>query len=502
MQETVGPYRLLRAVDPDGSATVYEAAAPDHQRLAVTVLAASCLSEREYDSVRAAFHAAAQIRHPNLVTPHEFGRDGTSLFIAAPLVDGETLAHYTARTGRLPPLQGLALLAQLFAALACAGQHGWVHSAIHPGHLLLARNGRLKVDGSAGIAAACARRPGHLDSPHHLAPEVRLGKRFDQRADLYSAAVVAYQLLTGALPWEGNGHPGRAGVRPVRSARPGLPAGLDDVFGRALAHDPDARYLRAEDLGSALHAVLGTPVWVRPPMPVRPAGSVAAVPRNEPPVRAHPVLAPALAAEPGLDPALPRRTAVGLLVGCAVIAFWTAGLWKAEGGQDSGERVAAVQAVEAPDSTAPRLPGKAPVGDAGPAPLPPPEAATAAATAAAAATTGPLRDGRQRQPAPPQAAEAPGRLDPTDRPRFAAPRAGQAPTRAVLRTQPRPARERPPPAKSASPERQCQSHEGFMREMCTVLHCATAEFRHHPICIRLHREAQARLQLAESRGVP
>ena len=108
-------------------------------------------------------------------------------------------------------MQGLALLAQLLDALDGAGRHRWVHSAIHPGHLQVARNGQLRIDGSAWVAAACTRRPGPFDSRPYLAPEVRDGGQPDPRADVYAAAVVAYQLLAGALPWEDDG---RTRVRP------------------------------------------------------------------------------------------------------------------------------------------------------------------------------------------------------------------------------------------------------------------------------------------------
>lgn len=507
-QDTVGPYRLLRVVDSDGSATVYEAIEADGgERLSVTVLAppASSLGAGAYDDLRAAVLATAQIRHPNIIAPREVARDGPSLFIVAPRSAGETLAGYTARAGRLPPMQGLALLAQLFSALGCAERHRWVHSALHPGHLHLARNGQLKVDGSAGLAASCAPRPGRFDSPPHLAPEVRLGARPDHRADLYSAAVIAYQLLTGRLPCEADdGEPGAAAPRPVRSLRPGLPAELDDVFARALARRPQARYPCAADLWTALQAALGEPVWDRQHPPARPAGAVANVPRGGSPVRLPAIADPVVADDAGFAAPLSRRTAVGLLVGCTALAFWAADLWKAERVQQSGAGITAAQVIHTLESMERSPTAEGPVGGVAPVPLPLPAAATSDTAASAAAHDGaPSASPRPQHTSPAQgkggSEEAPGARQRPRPPVLAHP---QPPPRARLRAGPDPGRDGQRQAKAASPDLQCRSHEGFAREMCTVLRCATAEFRRHPACVRLHREAEARLQLAESRGAP
>lgn len=402
--------------------------------------------------------------------------------------DGETLAAYLARAGRLPPMQGLALIAQLLSALACAERHGRVHGAIDPAHLGVARNGQLELDIGPPDTPGAA-RPDPIEAPHHLAPEVASGARPDGRSDLYSAAVVAYQLLTGGLPFAAPG----AGVRPVQSLRRDLPAALDDVFRRALARHPQERYPGAAELWAALHGVLGSPVWDRQPVPARSTGT----PRGGPPAPPAPAV-PIVPRDPGLAPPVPRRAAVALVVGWVAIAFWTAGLLK-HGHVPGAERdIATGPAIQALASTQPGPPAV----DAAAATLPPPVAAVPTAAS-------PVRsqdDGQRPSTRRPQAPDpAPGPSGPAaaDRPAPDPPAlARKSPHRPTPRTSPRPRHDPPRVAASSSPARQCRSHEGFVREMCTVLHCATAEFREHPVCVRLHRDAQARLQLAESRGAP
>ena len=497
MPETVGPFRLLRVLRSDASATVHEALGPDGQeRLALTVLAADevSLDARSHEALRAAVRAAAPILHPNLILPQDLVRDGTRLLIAAPYTDGETFDRYLARAGRLPPLQGLALLAQLLDGLACAGRHRWVHSAIHPRHLLVAPNGQPRIDGSAGVAAACTRRPGPFDSPQHLAPEVAQGAPPDPRADLYSAAVVAYELLTGALPWEGAD---RTIVRPVRSLRPELPAELDAVFGRALATSPDARFASAAQLWSALHAAVGSPVWVRPRAPARSAAPVVAVARDTSPTRPSAVAVPAVPEDGASVAPLTHRAALALMVGCTAIASWTAGLWTPEPVQRAAERVLASQAMPASGFTAhvPTVPSS----DVGGATRPPIAAMSTPAAAPAQPVSDPPRPATHEQEATAPAArhdDLP--VDPPDEASSASAR--PAPHRTRIRSHAHPG-PRPQPT-STSTDLPCDSREGFARELCTVLRCATAEFRTHPVCVRLHREGEARLQLAASRGAP
>jgi len=205
------------------------------------------------------------VQHPNLVAFHDCGFHGGRAFVATEFVEGETLSQYLARAGALPMLQGLALSVQLLSALECAHRANQVHSAIHPGNLLVTRCGQLKLDGTGWMSASTpeGQSSGAFNAPAYLAPEQASGRQADRRADVYAAARVARDLLSAALV-----------------PRPALAA----VFDRALASSPNARYQSAADFSCALQTAVGEPLWVRPPAQAQ-ASVARSRPRARPPRR-------------------------------------------------------------------------------------------------------------------------------------------------------------------------------------------------------------------------
>ncbi|WP_167772459.1 serine/threonine protein kinase [Ramlibacter henchirensis] len=496
----LGPYRLLRFVGRDDGGTVYEADEPGLPgRWALTVLHASAApsTETAQSRVRSAVLAAAKVRHPNIVPAHDFGCEGHSAFVTTAFVEGETLEHYLARVGRLPALQALALVAQLLSALEYAHRNGLVHSAIHPKHLLIARNGQLKVTGYGWVAAVAqaAARPGVLDSAPHMAPELALGGPADHRSDLYSAAVVGYQLLTGALPFQ-RGEVPQGTPASARNARPALPFELDAVFERALARSPEARYRSAAELGEALRSALGTPVWVRQKDPALPAAT-ASVQRHE-----FPKWAPDVAAIATPDSTSPnwlvRRAGLTLAIGCAAFVVWIGGLSGNERSLSDAATAIASQADRERVSDPPKPVIESQATTLAPTTLPiPPLASTAVAT--------PARINRQELETTERTNRTPAReevIDETPEPARAHPAARKRTSAAGVHAAHRPAQRAARQPRSARLDHKCRHDSDLVREMCTVISCATAEFRHHPVCIKLHADAQARHQLAESRGAP
>ncbi|MEJ7930763.1 serine/threonine-protein kinase, partial [Ramlibacter sp. AN1015] len=246
-RSTLDGLQLLRVIASSPGRTVHEACDPaSAQRLAVCRCPAPAAppTPEAQARLRAAGMAAAVLEHPNLVAVRDCGWHGEAAYVTTAFVEGETTAAYLARVGRLPPLHGLALAVQLLSALEFAHAHGLVHAAIHPEHLLVSRTGQLKLTGFGWSAlAAGALRPGPFDDPRYLAPEQAAGQPCDSRCDLYAAAVVAFELITGVHPFEsdafGRGEPAqRQEPRTVRTVRRGLPTALDAVFRRALAPDP------------------------------------------------------------------------------------------------------------------------------------------------------------------------------------------------------------------------------------------------------------------------
>ena len=149
---------------------------------------------------------------------------------------------------------------QLLAALAYAHEHGVVHRDIKPANLLVTARGQLKVTdfGIAHIESSTLTVVGSVaGTPSYMAPEQFCGDSVDGRSDLFSAAVVLYQMLTGERPFAGP--PASVMQQVLRDTpprptqcNPGLPAALDAVLMRALAKDRAARYQTPAELRAAL----------------------------------------------------------------------------------------------------------------------------------------------------------------------------------------------------------------------------------------------------------
>lgn len=233
--------------------------------------------------------AMRRLSHPNIVAYHDLFEHQGALVLSMEYVDGETLEEVIARhvaRARLAGssgLPGMALLRawhyfqQLLGALAAIHALGIVHRDVKPSNVFLRRDGLVKL-GDFGIArftaAPATQATGELGlgTGAYMSPEQVLSRPVDGRTDLYSAAILLYEMLTGRTPF--------ASERPeflirkdqveaappaVRSFLPQAPFVLDTLFARALAKDPAARFGSAIEMGDAFRNGLGlpeTPEWL------------------------------------------------------------------------------------------------------------------------------------------------------------------------------------------------------------------------------------------------
>ena len=229
------------------------------------------------EGIRARFKreglAAARLSgEPGAVTIFDVGEWQERPFIVMEYLPGGSLEQRLREEGAQPPGRALAWLGQAAATLDAAHAHGVVHRDVKPANLLLDERGELHV-ADFGIASAAG-----LDSmtltgtvlgtAGYLAPEQAAGGRSTAASDLYSLAVVAYELLSGHRPFERESPTAEAAAHvnaPVPSIAERckhLPYEVDAVFQRALAKDPRKRYGSARefvaDLRHALHEGAGT----------------------------------------------------------------------------------------------------------------------------------------------------------------------------------------------------------------------------------------------------
>jgi len=285
---SIGKYRLVRLLGEGAMGSVYLAHDPALDRhVAIKIIRKDLLERREATQIIARFRneamAAGRLQHPGIVAVFDFGEDATTSFIVMEYAPGEELEDY-ARTHAPLALHDIgSLMTQLLDALQWAHSFGVIHRDIKPANLIVSA-GRLKITdfGIARIASSKLTQTGTaLGTPVYMAPEQYSGAAVDHRADLYSAAIVLYELLTGHRPFTGESLQEIAykvchvDPPPLSSFKPSLPAALESVLARALAKDREARFATAHELSNAIaDAIHGKPVATRSPGTPWPAAVV------------------------------------------------------------------------------------------------------------------------------------------------------------------------------------------------------------------------------------
>jgi serine/threonine protein kinase len=160
------------------------------------------------DAARAEREAqmAARLNHPHVVAVYNFVEDAGERWLVMEYVDGETLASYVRRRGRLTPEQAAPLLRQCADALAAAHAAGIIHRDVKPSNVMVDRQGQVKLT-DFGIAKLGAdpsiTQTGLLSgSPGYLAPEVAAGGAATAASDVWSLGATAFHLLSGRPPYD------------------------------------------------------------------------------------------------------------------------------------------------------------------------------------------------------------------------------------------------------------------------------------------------------------
>lgn len=195
----------------------------------------------------------ARLEHDNLVRLLGFIESERRAFIVMPYVAGTTLDKKMQRQGRLTIEEAFDLFDQMVAGLDHMHAHGVMHRDLKPSNVIIQADGHVKIT-DFGIARAVGSEKLTMEgmvvgTAEYLAPEQANGtQRDDLRSDVYSLAILLYEMLTGRVPFR---HPSAAKVLikqvsapppPPRTIRPDLPVGVEAAILRALAKRPEARF--------------------------------------------------------------------------------------------------------------------------------------------------------------------------------------------------------------------------------------------------------------------
>ncbi len=259
----IGRYEIVQVLGKGGMGIVYLAKDTFLQRLVALKLLSPHLASDETVVARFINEAriSASLQHPNIVTVYEAGQDGDFVFIAMEYVNGKDLASLLRERGKFHPDETISILKAVASALDYAHQRGVIHRDIKPSNVLVSEDGVVKLM-DFGIARVVGgerhTKTGVLvGTPEYMAPELWEGKDADKFSDLYSLGILAYELLTGEVPFTGD-TPIAIGYKHVHVEVPrtGINEAVDEVLKIALAKERERRFQSATAFMKALERAL------------------------------------------------------------------------------------------------------------------------------------------------------------------------------------------------------------------------------------------------------
>jgi cyclic di-GMP phosphodiesterase len=276
----MGAYRVMERIGRGGMATVYRAYHPALDRyVAIKVLPDFFADDPSYrERFQQEARSVARLKHPNILEVFDFGYEDGSAYLVLELVAGGTLADRVGKPMELREV--IQLLEPVASALDHAHAHGILHRDIKPSNILLHKDCTpvLADFGLARMAGSLRRLTGSgtvMGTPEYMSPEQAADDPVGPSSDRYSLAVVAYEMLTGRVPFQAD-TPAAVLLSQVtkqmpatRELRGELSAHIEGVLRRGLAKVPEDRFGSAADLVAALKPA----AW-----PSRPADDAATLP--------------------------------------------------------------------------------------------------------------------------------------------------------------------------------------------------------------------------------
>ena len=268
-----GRYELHRQLATGGSADVFLARDQLLNRpVAVKVLSPELASDAAFVArLRQEAQVVASLNHQNIVGIFEQGEQEGAPFIVMEYVEGRSLADILRNEGRLHPDRAATIAVDVAAALDAAHRQGIVHMDVKPGNVLITPDGQVKL-ADFGIAKALngtaetdmtIEEGNVLGTATYLSPEQAQGRKVGPRSDVYSLAVVLYEMMTGRPPFIGNSpaeiarkHVDEA-PQPPRRFGVNIAQSLEAITLKGLAKSPVNRYPSVRDFAADLKRYLG-----------------------------------------------------------------------------------------------------------------------------------------------------------------------------------------------------------------------------------------------------
>ncbi len=260
-----GRYSIESLVGVGGMANVYRGTdLKTGNQIAVNVLKDEFLDNEELvRRFKNESKAISILSHPNIVKVYDVSVTDKLQYIVMEYVDGITLKEYLKqRGGALTWKETVHFATQILSALQHAHSKGIIHRDVKPQNIMLLADGSIKMMdfGIARFSRAQSQTVSDkaIGSVHYISPEQAKGERTDARTDIYSVGVMLYEMLSGRLPFDGDGAVSIAIMqisekpKPLAEIAPQTPAGLRQITEKAMEKDPDKRYQSAQEMLAAI----------------------------------------------------------------------------------------------------------------------------------------------------------------------------------------------------------------------------------------------------------
>lgn len=259
----IGKYRIEASLGGGGQARVYKAYHPALDTyVAIKIMPPYFAAEEGFvERFTQEARVIARLRHPNIVTIHDFGEEHGLIYIVMEFVAGGTLADRLQRP--IPFDRVLPIVDQIGRALDYAHSQGIIHRDVKPSNVLMAREDWVLLSdfGIAKVMEATARltRTGlGIGTPEYMSPEQGQGMPVDGRSDIYSLGIILYEMFTAQVPFRAE-TPFSVVLKhmtevptPPRVHNPSIPPAVEAVIAKALAKQPSERFSTAGELVRAL----------------------------------------------------------------------------------------------------------------------------------------------------------------------------------------------------------------------------------------------------------
>jgi predicted ATPase/serine/threonine protein kinase len=289
----LGPYEIIAPLGVGGMGEVYRARDARLDRtIAIKILPPALSADRDrLHRFEQEARSASALNHPNIITIHDLGTDGSIHYIAMELVEGKTLRELLV-AGPLPLQKTIEIAAQVAEGLTKAHEAGIAHRDLKPENLMISKDGFVKIldFGVAKLTPTSAEpseisptawqtRPGMiLGTVQYMSPEQANGGQLDFRSDQFSFGLVLYEMVAGKHAFlkstvaETLAAILRDTADPIAARNADVPAPLSWAIERCLAKDPGKRYTSTRDLARELAAIRDhVSEKPLPPLETRPA---------------------------------------------------------------------------------------------------------------------------------------------------------------------------------------------------------------------------------------